>query len=259
MESRTEQSWLLRAREARRRLTAAKMGEKEKILYELAGGREVSSVRRLLRALSLHDRWIEQGRVVSPRLLAAPQTIIEALSRWAEFDEDAAWLAFLDWERNHTSVQVLNTRVTEKRRVAGLDVGKGLETEFRESIRDRILEIIKKEFGPDAYISLEKADRRTFGSPTVDFECIAYREPAAPGEHIAVVIVGPYRGAGLYGRKLTDWMQKALSLAWIYHTVILVVPENRYVADYYRWLETFATTDRPGRDQHPDVRILAIS
>jgi hypothetical protein len=259
MVNRSDNSWLTKAREAALRLDAAKIGEREKVLNELASGREVNSVRRLLKAASLHDRWTAAQKVASDRLLAAPQTIIEGLSRWAEFDEEGAWRGFLDWEQNRMTVQALNAIVTEKRASAGLTDGKVAEKHFRELIEPRILEIIKAEIQGEFDFSTPKHLGRSFGSPSVDFACVAV--PVLPGPSsisIAVVIVGPYRGASMYGRKLSDWMQKALSLAWIYHTVILLVPDRQHAQGYRTWLKAFTRHSTNRADRPPDIRIIEI-
>jgi hypothetical protein len=267
MASLVDQSWLPRAREARQRLAAAKHGEREKILNELASGHDVNSIRRLLRALTIHDRWTVSGRVESQRLLTAPQTIIEALSRWAEFDDEGAWKGFLDWEQNGVTVQALNAIVTEKRKAAGIDAGKTLEKDFRERLKPRILEIVSREIGDGTDLAKLKIDltisrtnERHFGMPSVDYECMAldYVDDKARIRSIAVIIVGPYRGISLYSRKLSEWMQKALSLAWAYHLVILVVPENGQAREYRSWLAAFERNPVPA-DRRPHVRVVGVS
>jgi hypothetical protein len=94
----------------------------------------------------------------------------------------------------------------------------------------------------------------------VDYECLVFwQSPKFSSIIIAVVIVGPYRAVSMYGRKLSDWMQKALSLAWIYHTVILLVPDKQHARAYRSWLTAFAPTPKNPADRHPNIIILEIN
>jgi len=253
--------WLEKARDARRQLADTKDGERERRLNEIAGNNEVNSVRRLLLALGVFDRWTAAGKVEATRLLTAPQTIIEVLARWDEFDPEGAWKAFEQWESGGFTVQTMNAALRHKREAGGIMAGRSLESGFRKAIAPALPGILRDLIPAGFSLGDLHPGQRSHGMPPVDFDCLATKDD----EHglqmlwVATLIVGPYRSANLYSRKMSEWMQKALSIAWLYQTVVLLVPDKEQAREYQHWMRNFHRHVRSDKEeQHPHIHIVEV-
>ncbi|TQF32972.1 hypothetical protein UNPA324_27985 [Bradyrhizobium sp. UNPA324] len=214
-------------------------GEREAALQDVAGSEHINTLRRSLRALDLIEEWT-QHKAPFERFAAVPQSIMEVLARWAAFDDEGAWDAFLSWENARTPVELLTEKMQEARSNRGVTAGRLIEVRYRNSLEPYVNELLSQALNSDVLVTAVEKNAKEIGEPPVDFRFLFAPSGQDEGVRVAAMfIVGPYRSPTLYAKNAFGWLQKAFALAWIYDEVILVMPEQGPFSKYKKWVEDF--------------------
>ena len=256
-----DQLWKSRAQTARLELQGVPAGQREQKLSELAGQRDLNTVRRAITALDFLERWIVEEPEAAGMLSEAPQTVVEVISRWDSFDRKGALGAAARWKAERTPVGQLNSEMKLSRASQGTKPGRTLKNEYRERATEIVEELVGRVVA--GKLTRPSKNHRTQDDPTVDFHFLAV-DPAADFtvRSVACVIVGPYRNRDLYRRRRLDALSKCFALAWVHDVVVLLLPDNHYLKAYQRWIDDFTRRSsgvRGGRnrgDRVPQVHVV---
>jgi hypothetical protein len=255
--------WKELARETRQVLKEVPEGQREQKMRELAGGRDVNTLRRALSAFEFLQRWTVEHPAGAADLEAAPQSIVEIVSRWARFDEKSALAAARRWSIQRTPFDQFNREMKLARNQGGAKPGKTIENEYRAGLVEMVERLASETFSGD--LTRPAINYKEGDDPVVDFrflEVDPLREPQV--RSIACLIIGPYRNTDLYKKRRQDWMCKAYALAWTHDVVLLMLPDishidlyERGVSDFTRRAAAHAGARQPS-SRVPDIRIIGV-
>ncbi len=245
--------WKIRAQEAREALQDVPEGQRELKLRELAGDRDLNTLRRTLAAFNLLQRWTVEQPAAAAILQSASQSIVEVITRWASFDPKGALDATDRWLQKKTPIDQLTMAMQEARASKGALPGKAIGLEYRKSAMETIEGLVAQKIA--GRLTRPEINYKSGDDPTVDFRFLAI-DPKGDlkGRSIACIIVGPYRNPGLYKKRRLDWLSRAFTLAWVHDVVIMVLPDEEHGRSYERWIGDFTrrATELRGREGHPN-------
>ena len=235
--------WKLRALEARNALRGVPEGRRELALRELAGKRNLNTLRKALAAYEFLQRWTAQKAEAAVELEEAPQSVVEVLARWSAFDEEGAVSATSRWYSERIPVQRLTREMREARAIKGQQPGKTIAVEYRKTAVGLVKDLVAWTVG--GRISRTEVKYKSGDDPVADFRFLTVEpDGEARGRSIACLIVGPYRNPDLYQRRRHDWLSRAFALSWVHDEVVLVLPDGAHLESYRRWIKDFTRRAR---------------
>lgn len=218
--------WKVRAAAARKKLKAAKRGEKDDALLLLADGKDVNTLRREVFALDFLDEIEKTNPSLRKQLNGVPFSIVELLARWRSFDRSGALKAAREAARGQYTVARLSKAISDARRTGGAD----FEPAYRDMIADAALDAIRDAIGGDVF--LDETSGKDSIDRSIDFKYRRMIGSTPRFETVAAIVVGPYKDSALYRKRRRDWLYRAFGLAWFYNHVVILLPLRSELDDY---------------------------
>lgn len=227
-ETREMDDWKTRAARARDEVNSARHGEKDVALLRWAQGKDINTLRRAIFALNYLDALAETAPRLRKDLDDAPLSQIELLARWHGFDPKGAMTAAREAAKGAYSVATLSKALSNARSKAGVEAD---PRSYRENVGSQALSAIQRTLGGSISLDVTKGP----DDPPVDFRYLRKAGNPPRFETIAGVIVGPYSERKVYHKRRLDWLYKAFGLAWFYHHVALLLPDEEQIGSYSDW------------------------
>jgi hypothetical protein len=252
--------WKTRAQAAREALRDVPEGKRELKLRELAGARDLNTLRRALTAFNFLQRWIVEQPAAGGVLQEAPQAIVEVIARWAAFDVKGALDSTRRWQADKIPIDQLTGEMQAARAGKGVAPGKAIGLEYRKSAMRIVEDLVARRVS--GLLTRPEINYKSGDDPNVDYRFLAV-DPKGDlrARSVACIIVGPYRNPGLYKKRRLDWLSRAFTLAWVHDVVVMVLPDDEQGESYERWIKDFTrrATELRGKDAHaraPEVLVV---
>jgi len=194
-------------------------------------------LRRALAARRFIDSMKKQGHKIPKELLETPAAVLDIIARWANYDPVSAFDAAVRYQQGDLTVRALYAEEAQAR-----PAGQRLRPA-------RLIDVVSdwKHCCIEQFLRQGKAAGFEFLPPSdnnLPIDGWLRGQEQNSKSLFAIRIVGPYQEPERYASAVSLELTIALGLNHIGYDVIVVIPGQKYLSAYQKWLDQWKTGNR---------------